>query len=151
MAAAAEESAKSRRWNAAARIAAAAEAASASARKARWELPVTKARPDRRGKRDIQDRRVFRERKEPRVIPDRLDLADPKETGAKWAFPDSPASTEFTVFKDLPGPEVHVVWTAAMELRVNPVVRVFPERRVPKVLQVPRALRERRAYPAASA
>jgi len=153
-AAAAAESAKCRKWIAApapARIAAAAEAAFVSAKKAPWELPVIKERLALRVKRDILVLRDFKGKRAPRATPDRLDQADLKETGVKWAFQDSQASTAFTVSKDLPDQEDHAVVTATMEQRVNQDDRVFPEHQVLKVLRVLPVPRVRRARPVVSA
>jgi len=133
-----------------ARIAAAAGAASASAKKARWELPEIKEPPAPRVRRDIPVQRDFKAKKGRKAIQDRRDPADPKEIGVKWAFQDSQALTEFTVFKDLPDQEALAVWTAAMELRVSrdvPVFRVLP---VLRVLRDRREQRARKASPADS-
>lgn len=92
---------KCRKSNVAARIAAAAEDASAWGKKAQWELPVIKGLQVDQVRRDIRDQRVSRARKERKETQDRQDQVDPKETGVKWEFPGSQESMEFTDFKDL--------------------------------------------------
>lgn len=123
------------------------EDATASERKAKWEFPVLKGRPEEKDKRDILAQRGCKEKRDKKEIRARRVRAARKETGGKWACQDSQELTEFTVFKGLPVLGVHVVVTATMERResldaqVSRDLRDRMECRGNKVLRVRKELR----------
>jgi hypothetical protein len=64
--------------------------ASVSERKAPWVRRGRRVLAETKGREDSPDQKDCLDPKEERETLDHTDLWDPKETGAKWVFPDSP-------------------------------------------------------------